>query len=429
MEFATPKSALPAGILAGLLSILLTARAPALAGDWTGFRGPTGMGVSDEQNISTKWSSTDNIAWKTPLPGPGASSPVTTGDRVFVTCYTGYALDEAKPGDQKDLRRHLLCLNRKTGAILWQKEFEPKLPEHGYQGEGSYHGYAASTPVTDGERLFVFFGKSGVYCFDLDGNQLWRESVGEGLNGWGSGTSPVLFDRFVLINASVESGSLVALDRKDGKEKWRARDIRSAWDTPVVISANGRRELVVSIEGRVLSFDPNDGKALWNADGVHRYVCPSVVAHDGVVYAIGGGHTSLAVRAGGSGDVTASNEIWRENKGSNVGSPIYLDGHLYWAHDGNGTVCCQNAATGETVFQSRLEPSPDRIWSSPVLADGKLYIVSRQKGTYVVAAKPSFEQLAHNTFADDDSRANASPAVSHGQIFLRTDRFLYCVGK
>jgi len=268
-----------------------------------------------------------------------------------------------------------------------------------------------------------------VYCFDLDGKEIWHESVGDGINGWGSGTSPVLFDKYVLINASVESGSLVALERANGKEKWRAQGIRSAWDTPVLISAAGRREAVLSIEGRILAFDPSDGKALWNADGVHRYVCPSVVAHDGVVYAIGGGHTSLAVRAGGSGDVTAANETWRENKGSNVGSPIYLDGHLYWVNDGNGTVCCQKVATGETVFQSRLDPEAGQVWSSPVLADGKLYIVSRRKGTYVIAAKPSFEQLAHNTFADDDSRTNASPAVSHGQILLRTDRFLYCIGK
>jgi hypothetical protein len=178
-----------------------------------------------------------------------------------------------------------------------------------------------------------------------------------------------------------------------------------------------------------MSFNPNDGKPLWDADGVHRYVCPSVVAHDGVIYAIGGGHTSLAVRTGGSGDVTASHTVWRQSKGSNVGSPIYLEGHLYWASDGGGTVCCQNAATGETVFQQRLEPSPDRIWSSPVLADGKLYIVSQRSGTYVVAARPAFEPLAHNRFEDDDSRTNASPAVSDGQIFLRTDRNLYCIGK
>ena len=386
------------------------------------------MGISDEKAVPVHWSATENLVWKAPLPGPGASSPIVVGDRVYLTCYSGYAVN-ADVGDQKDLRRHVLCFDRATGNPRWKKTFEPKLPEHRYQGEGAYHGYAASTPVCDGQRLYIFFGKSGVYCFDLDGNQQWHAGVGEGINGWGSGCSPILYERFLIVNASVESGSLVALDKLTGSEVWRTPGIRSAWNTPLVVFGKERNELVVSTESRVMSFNPNDGKPLWDADGVHRYVCPSVVAHDGVVYAIGGGHTSLAVRTGGAGDVTASHTLWRQNKGSNVGSPIYFEGHLYWASDNGGTVCCQNAATGETVFQQRLEPNPDRIWSSPVLADGKLYIVSQQSGTYVVAARPTFEQMANNRFEDDDSRTNASPAVSNGQIFLRTDRNLYCIGK
>jgi outer membrane protein assembly factor BamB len=414
--------ALAAGLLVALLATT------GFAGDWTQFRGPGGLGVSDEKGLPVKWSSTENIVWKAELPGPGASCPIALGDRVFLTSYSGYGL-EAKAGDQKDLRRHLLCFDRKSGQVKWKKIFEPKLPEHGYEGEGSYHGYAASTPITDGQRLYVFFGKSGVYCFDLDGNELWHVSVGDGINGWGSGTSPVLYGRFLIINASVESGSLVALDKMTGEEVWRAKGISSSWNTPLVVAGKGRTELVVSVQNRIMSFSPDDGKPLWDADGIHHYVCPSVVAHDDVVYAIGGGHTSLAVRIGGSGDVTASHEIWRQSKGSNVCSPIYLDGHLYWVADGGGTVCCQKAATGETVFQSRLEPETGRIWSSPVLVDGKLYIVSQNNGTYIVAAKPSFELLAHNKFQDDGSRTNASPAVHNGQILMRTDKNLYCIGK
>jgi hypothetical protein len=398
-----------------------------IAGDWTQFRGPGGLGVSDEKGTPVKWSFTDNIAWKAELPGPGSSSPIVVGQRVYLTCYTGYGLEPSK-GDQKELLRHLFCFDRSTGEKLWHKSFEPKLPEHQYQGEGSYHGYAASTPASDGERLYVFFGKSGVFCFDLDGQQLWQASVGDGTHGWGSGCSPVLFENLLLVNASVESGSLVALNKLTGKEAWKAGGIRSSWNTPLLVNAKSRREVVVSTEGRLLSFDPADGKPLWNADGIHRYVCPSVVAHDDVVYAIGGGHTSLAVRVGGSGDVTQSHGVWRKSKGSNVGSPVYLDGHLYWANDSGGIVCCQNASTGDVVFEKRLEPNAGTIWSSVVLADGKIYIVSQSKGTYVVAAKPEYELLAHNTFADDDSRTNASPAVHNGQLLLRTDRNLYCIG-
>jgi outer membrane protein assembly factor BamB len=218
------------------------------------------------------------------------------------------------------------------------------------------------------------------------------------------------------------------LDKLNGNEVWTAAGIRSAWNTPLLVDAKSRREVIVSTEGRLLSFDPNDGKPLWNADGIHRYVCPSVVANGDVVYAIGGGHTSLAVRVGGSGDVTQSNTLWRKPRGSNVGSPVYLDGHLYWANDSGGIVCCQNAATGDVVFERRLEPNAGTIWSSVVLADGKLYIVSQRSGTYVVAAKPDYELLAHNTFADDESRTNASPAVHGSQLLLRTDRALYCIG-
>lgn len=412
--------------LAMVMSFVLAATA--IAGDWMQFRGPGGLGISNEAGLPVKWGTGENIAWQVDLPGPGASSPIVVGNRVYITCYTGYGL-KPNEGDQKDLRRHLLCLDRSTGKELWKKTFEPKLPEHNYQGEGSYHGYAASTPTSDGQRLYVFFGKSGVFCFDLDGNEQWQQSVGEGTNGWGSGTSPVLFGELLLVNASIESGSLVALDKLTGKEVWRAKGVGAAWNTPLLVDAKPRTEVIVSAEPRLLSFNPTDGKPLWDSDGVHRYVCPSVVAHEGVVYAIGGGHTSLAVRLGGSGDVTESHGVWRKEKGSNVGSPVYHDGHLYWATDGGGVVCCQKAETGEFVFEGRLNPSPGRIWSSAVLADGKLYFVSQNEGTFVVAAKPQFEQLAHNQFEDDDSRTNASPAVHNGQILLRTDKRLYCIGK
>lgn len=410
------------------LALMASLSTAAFGGDWTQFRGPGGLGISDEKGTPIKWSSTENIAWKAELPGPGASSPIAVGNRVYLTSYTGYGLEPAK-GTQSDLKRHLLCFERSTGKPLWSKTFDPKLPEHKYEGEGSYHGYAASTPISDGERLYVFFGKSGVFCFDLEGNQLWQASVGEGTNGWGSGCSPVLFGKLLLVNASIESGSLVALDKLTGNEAWRAKGVGAAWNTPLLVNAKSRTEVVVSAQNRLLSFDPNDGQPLWNADGVHRYVCPSVVAHEDVVYAIGGGHTSLAVRAGGSGDVTESHGVWRKPKGSNVGSPVYLDGHLYWATDGGGVVCCQNATTGEFVYEKRLDPGSGTIWSSPVLADGKLYFVSQRKGTFVVAAKPEYELLAHNTFAEDDSRTNASPAIHNGQLLLRTDRALYCIGK
>ena len=399
-----------------------------MGADWRQFRGPDGLGISNENGLPVEWSSQKNLVWKVKLPGAGASSPVTLGNRIFVTCYSGYGMNPKEPGKMEDLRRHLVCLDRADGRIVWAREFEPLLPEHKYAGEGSYHGYAASTPTTDGERLYVFFGKSGAYCFDLDGRQLWNVTVGKNTNGWGSGASPLLYKNLLIVNASVESGALVALDKMSGKEVWRAPKISSAWNTPLLAPTLDKElELVVSTQNRLLAFNPDTGKELWNADGVHRYVCPSVVAHDGVLYAIGGGHTSLAVKLGGRGDVTKTHTLWNVKKGSNVPSPIYYEGHLYWASESSGVVHCQEAATGKFVYSERLKPNSDRIYASPVLADGKIYYVSQYKGTYVVAAAPKFEQLAHNVFEDDKSRGNASVAVSDGRLLLRNDQYLYCI--
>ncbi len=410
--------------------ILAAAISATLGADWRQFRGPGGQGTSAETGLPVEWSAQKNIVWRVELPGAGASCPVTQGQRVFITCYSGYGLDTKNPGNQEDLRRHLLCLDRATGKKIWAREFQPVLPEHKYAGEGSYHGYAASTPLIEGDRLYVFFGKSGVYCFDLDGKEIWHTPVGKNTNGWGSGSSPILYKDLLIINASVESGALVALNKTTGQEVWRSPGIRSAWNTPILVTTpEKKQELVISIQDRVVGIDPESGQQLWHAEGVHRYVCPSLVAHDGVVYAIGGGSTSLAVKAGGKGDVTSTHVLWRVNKGSNVGSPVYHDGHLYWASDSGGTVFCQEASSGKIVYSERLKPPSGQIWASPVLADGKLYYVSRENGTYVVAAQPTFQQLAHNVIEGDKSRSNASLAISNGQLLLRNDRYLYCIGK
>src|SRR5262249_51302607 len=199
----------------------------------------------------------------------------------------------------------------------------------------------------------------------LEGNGVGAGRRGEGTNGWGSGCSAVVHGKLLLVNASVESGSLVALDKLTGSEVWRTKKINSSWNTPLLVGTPEEPELVVSIQDSVVSLNPDNGEELWRCEGGHRYCCPSVVSHENTIFAIGGGSTSLAVRLGGE-------VLWRTNKGSNVGSPVYHDGHLYWASDSGGFVCCQKADDGQTVYQERLEPRPGRIWSSPVLADGKL---------------------------------------------------------
>ncbi|MBI3822726.1 MAG: PQQ-binding-like beta-propeller repeat protein [Planctomycetes bacterium] len=411
--------------------LLLILTVTATAADWTRFRGPDGQGVSKDTGLPAEWSSTKNIVWKAKLPGPGASSPITLGKRIYITAYTGYGLDSKEPGKQEDLRRHVLCLDRADGKTVWAKEFKPQLPEHVYnRHESDYHGYAASTPITDGKHLYVFFGKSGVYCLDLDGNEVWNSSVGKGINGWGSGASPILYKNLLIVNASIESGALVALDKTSGKEVWRTPGMSSAWNTPIITLNQAKDdELVISVNNKVLGLDPTTGKERWKADGVKSYVIPSVVAQDGVAYVTGGGSLTTALKTGGSGDVTKTHQLWKATKGSNASSPVLHEGYLYFISGNGGTLNCQDIKTGEFAYTERLKPDTGFLWASPIAADGKLYLVSQFKGTYVVAAGPKFKLLAVNTFDDDKSRSNASIAVSDGQLLFRNDAHLYCIGK
>jgi len=417
-------------LLAAAVLALILLGLPAGAEDWPQFRGPGGLGIARDKDLPTTWSATENVAWKTELPGPGASSPIVVGSKIFVTCYSGYGLPGQEPGDLKKLQRHLLCLDRASGKVLWKRDVPAAMPEEAYAGDFlPLHGYASSTPASDGERVYVFFGKTGVFAFDLEGKQLWRASAGEGSHDWGVATSPVLTKDLVIVNASVESKSLVALNKKDGKVVWTAGGMASSWNTPLLADMGGRQELVVSVHGHVRAFDPQTGKELWSCEGVQDYVCPSVIAHQGVVYVMGGrSNTVLAIRGGGKGDVSKTHVLWKQNRGSNVSSPVYHDGHLYWTSESRGIAYCVDAAKGKVVYEERLEPASDRIYASPTLADGKLYIVSRTHGAYVLQARPQFKLLAHNTLGDS-SVFNASPVVSDGQLLLRSDRYLYCIGK
>ena len=400
------------------------------ASDWPQFRGPGAMGRSDALGLPLTWSDNTNIFWKTALPGPGASSPIVIGSKIFITCFTGFATSPQEPGGMANLKRHLLCLNPADGRIVWDTEVPAALPEQERIREN--HGYASSTPVADGERIYAFFGKSGVFAFDHDGKQLWHTTVGDKLNGWGSATSPVLFKDFVIVNASIESDSLVGLDKHTGKEIWRAGGVTESWHAPAFVGTpDGKTEIVIARNGQVLGFDPENGAALWNArTGIPWYMCPTPVAENGIVYVIGGRspNGALAIRAGGRGDVTTSHVVWKVGKGSNVPSPVLHAGHLYFAHENLGIVYCVNAKTGELVFEERLEPSPGQIYASPLLAEKRLYFTARGGRTVVVAAQPKFQRLAESTLEANRGVFNSSPAVTGNRLLLRSDKFLYSLG-
>lgn len=416
-------------VIGAILVALLHSAAAAqdAASSWPQFRGPSGQGVSADAGVPVTWSATENVAWKADLPGAGTSSPIVIGGKVFLTCFSGYAVPGQPKGEMDRLKLHLVCLQRADGKILWQKEVAPRLPEQATIRDD--HGYASGTPAADAERVYVSFGASGVFAFDHAGKQLWKAEIGTKLNGWGSAASPVLHGELVLVNASVESESLVALNRKTGKEVWRATGIKESWNTPILAKAGAATELVVAIFGKILGLDPATGQQLWSsATDIGWYMVPSLVAHEGVVYAVGGrSGGGLAVRQGGRGDVTQSHRLWTIAKGSNVTSPILHAGHLYWMHESQGIAYCAEAKTGKIVYEERME-RVGQVYSSPVLAEGRIYYVARGGRTHVLAAKPAFERLATNDLGER-STFNACPAVAGGRIFLRSDKTLYCLGK
>ncbi|MEM9658053.1 MAG: PQQ-binding-like beta-propeller repeat protein [Planctomycetota bacterium] len=341
-------------------------------------------------------------------------------------------LDEhVAASDDHDLRQ-VVAVDKANGEMLWSKSIAPRLPESRYsKGNDSRHGYASSTPTSDGERLYVFLGKTGVLCFDLDGQEIWRSEVGDGTHGWGSGTSPLLVDNLVIVNASIESEALIALDKRTGDRVWTYPDVERCWTSPVLVETAEGPEVVLSMPNKIVGIDPGGGDELWHCEGIpDRYVCPSPIVHDGVAYVIGGRkNTAIAVKAGGRGDVTDSHVLWRVDRGSNVASPVYLDGYLYWLHESRGIAYCLDAETGDVQYQQRLDPRPGLIYGSLTAADGKLYALSQDNGAYVLAATPAeLQQLAVNRFESDPSRCNACAAVVDGRIYLRTDQALYCLG-
>ncbi len=414
-----------------LLLLALSFSTRVLAADWPQFRGPTGDGIATGATPPLKWSETENLVWRTALPGPGSSSPIVSGDRVFLTSYSGYGVDAAAPGELPNLRRHAICLSKRDGKILWQHEVKTDLPDKPYQGQYiTTHGYASSSAVTDGKSVYFFFGNAGVHAFTVEGRKLWDVSVGVIAHDWGAGSSPILYGGLLIVNAAHESNALLALDPRTGKTVWSVKGFPASWNTPAIVKAGGRDELVVVSNGKVRAFDPKTGAELWFCQSIKAAeLCPSIVSYDGIIYIIGSPNgQGLAVRAGGTGDVTATHILWQIPKGSNVGSPVYHEGHLYFVNDARGRALCVKAETGEIVYEEPISPQRDRWYASPVLAQGRLYYVGRTTGAVVLSAKPKFEVLSIHRIADDPSVTNASPALIGPHLFLRSNQYAYCFG-
>ncbi len=405
-----------------------------MAADWVQFRGPNGSGVADSKGLPAKWSDTENVLWKIDLPGPGSSSPVVMSNRIFLTSYSGYGANADEPGDPKALTRHLGCFELSTGKTLWNVPIKASESEESFSGFLTDHGYASSTPTVDADRIYAQFGRSGIFAFDHQGKQLWQTNLGKdaSFNNWGSGASLILVGDLLIVNADAESDCLIALDKATGKEIWRTegKGYKGSWSTPTIVeTAEGKKELVIVMPGEVWGLDPKNGGLTWFCE---TKMSPpsntSVVAEKGVVYLVlgsPGSFAAMAIRAGGSDDVSETHVLWRKQVGSYVPSPLVLDGHLYWVNN-QGVAFCLKAETGEEVFRERLA-NAGTIYSSVVAADGKLYAVTRRNGTFVLGARPKFEQLALNKLSDK-SDFNGTPAIQSGRLLLRSNTSLYCIG-
>jgi outer membrane protein assembly factor BamB len=345
-------------------------------------------------------------------------------------------VDRRNPGQPADLKRHLLCVSVADGKIIWQRSAGAVLPDDPYRGNIGEHGYASNTPVTDGKHVYAFFGKSGIWAYDIEGNQLWQKGLGSESSNrrWGSAASPILYRNLLIVNASEESLTLYALDKMTGEEAWKveADKMELSYSTPVIVKRpDGRDELVIAVPSEVWAFEPETGKLNWYAHTtLGGNISPTPVASGGLLYVFGGfpSTEAAAIRLGGSDDVTDTHIVWTSRDASYVPSPVVHGGHLYWVSD-RGRAYCADAQTGKVIYNEKLPArgGSKPFYASAVLADGKLYVVSRTSGTFVLAPKPQFEQVAHNILASDDSDFNASPAISNGRIFLRSNRALYCV--
>ncbi|MEZ6127817.1 MAG: PQQ-binding-like beta-propeller repeat protein [Planctomycetaceae bacterium] len=443
----------------------------ASASDWTRFRGPNGSGVSpDDVAPPTTFSDTQNVEWKVQLPGPGLSSPIVIGDRVLITCWTGYATGSDKAGSLETLKRNIVCVDRKSGETLWTQAEPALLPEDNFSGMFAQNGYASHTPATDGERVYAFFGKTGVFAFNLsDGSKLWHKSVGEDLEdrSWGSASSPIVYNGLVIVPAFIEGDALVAFDGSSGQIAWEQKvpGYRSNWSTPILVQAGDRTDLVMAVPGEVWGLNPDNGKLRWYCEVTGSDSArASVIADGDLVIAMSGGRgasLSVAIRAGGKGAVEP---VWSGKDTSSTGTPVIHDGRMFVIN--NKVLTTVSIKTGERLSQTRLvaaatedkadkpvaeEARPEsggrpgggggpgggrggyggrmggQDYSSPVVAGNHLFYTARTGDIYVFELGDEPKQVAVNRFASDPGEYSATPAISDGQLFLRSSGTLYCV--
>lgn len=407
------------------LAAVMSLGAVAHGGDWPAWRGPTGLGVSDETGMPVEWGPDKNVTWKVPLPDKGNSTPIVWGDRIFLTQAT-----------EKGAERWLMCLSRADGSVMWRKSL-------GYQpGELTHNTspYCSSSPVTDGKVVIAWHGSAGMVAYDLDGKELWKRDFGVFTHIWGYASSPVIDGERVY--ASLGPGLrhlFVALNKTTGDIIWQhemadaqskeAKQYKGSWSTPIVTQVGGRKQIVLSLPQYVGGFDPADGKLIWKCQGLSDLVYTSALVGSGYIVAMSGfGGPAICLKEPGPndrGDLTESHRLWRhERNPQRVGSGVIVGEHLFILNE-PGAAWCLDLKTGDNRW-GRGQRLSGQAWSSMVHADGKLWVNTTAGETIVLRDSTQFEQIAVNKLGE---LIRASPVFSDGQVFIRTYKHLWCIGE
>ena len=415
--------------------------------NWDQWRGPRANGFAPHADPPLHWDQKTNVQWQVEVAGRGESTPIVWQDRIFLLTAVKTDREEEEPpkeiaeapgGNLFRIQRPthyyrfvVLCYDRNTGQLLWQRDATEQVPHEGHHRD---HGFASASPVTDGRHLYAYFGSRGIYCYDLEGNLEWGRDLGDQrmYRFFGEATSPVLYKDTLIINWDHEGDSfLYALDARTGKTKWQvARDEHSSWTTPLVVERQGETQIVVNGGNKARGYDLESGKVLRECGGQTRAIIPMPVAYQGLVYCMSGypGSATVAIPLDSTGDITGSDKIaWsRDRDAPYCPSPLLYDGKLYFNKSNGSVLTCLDAKTGKPIIEKQRLQGLRGLYASPVGAAGRIYFTGRDGTTVVLDDGPQLKILATNKL---DELTNASPALVGRQMFIRTDKHLYCIAE